>query len=1486
MSDIKLTDEQEAIIDNPDTQADTLVIAGAGSGKTFTMTRRIIHLIQQGARPEEILGLTFTNKAAGELNQRVLAAFQGTRQGADAALSAHPQVSTYDSFFQSLVRRYGVLIGVDPTVQPLTHAGRVQLASRVVSRHLSDLFAASQATDELFKRIGLEGVSFADDTDPSAVPSFSELVDKVLNLENECLSYMIDTKRTTVTAAVVSARRWNDAFIRKCRGLLEQAFSDFPDDFRRMLEHGEKGGTPRSGKKESKEEGKCRQLEFYRVYRLYLAAERRDRIMDLAVEYDAEKARGHMAEFSDFPAFALRLLTRFPSIGEEYRARYRYVFLDEYQDTSTTQAVLLSLLFHAGKDKRSAVTAVGDPFQSIYGWRGASPSAFKLFTRDFGIHAESIRTLSATVRNKPMVLSVANRLTNPLRAPARLHRVSATYKDDAFRDDTPVKELTVLGEKDRGPQEEANVSVLVAGSRPQEEDAIAAFAKWEIGRYRASRNAEGGKGRTEASGPVVAVLLRSATHFGEYRRAMEAAGLRCEVVGQTNPLDAPEARDLLAVLESVVDPGDSRTVMRLLASPRYGLTASDLAALSSLATRINEEQWYQQLVVAGIATGTEDAAQRAALVRANRDSLPMASGLTDLLLSEGLAQELDDPDVRAQLSLGARRSILDVSRILRDAESHSDESVPSCLRAAVSALGLDADLPVAAAVRQTLAEGRFSGQGGEGGVAPARVPSRSEVSASLDAFLRLADSYAGEMPEGMAPTLSGFVSWVRSLGPDDVRGIVADTQPDADVVIMTVHQAKGLEWPAVVVAGMDGSVFPSSNSVRFPLPTSGSGDAKAQAKEEFQEARHDFVTAASVWAVDDASVPYPVRSDASVLPAFPHGAVTGEGADPLADIEDLGSLEELYQEVFAPRPEDIGTPDSPTTRSTGVPAFLSLEERCGERAAADELRIAYVALTRSRGDLLVTCTAKPAPLTPGSMSTPVGEAASSLRKDAGLFWQSIHNQTRGAAQEMGQPVREPCVALALQGAERSGAKTVGEDTVRSRQGTQAGAGMAQAGGPGAARSADDRMAATPAARLSDEDCAEFSGSPLVELSGLCAGPDASDLAAIFETAVPYETRVEIEQRDPQAAGQALWPARLTPSVETVLSDAAESVLRAIASSTPERRSGAAGPRAVEGQLTRRAKELLELRGYSQAGSRSGSDLPQGQDSRPESLPQSEGAGAGRDWTRSTASIARAASEAMAGKSIPVTRLQRIVTASSEEEERQALVEIIRPMPQPPKDAANLGTMFHAWVASRLDPAAGEPGPSAAAGDSQQAGISTGSSASSSTADLQVLERLARIESNPDDPLARRIATWKRAFEESIWSRRQVESVEQEYELYLSGHRLPARLDAVFRGAISDEPGHETPGRFTVVDWKTGRRPQTASETRARLLQLRVYRIAFALSQGIDPGDVDAALFYVSQADPGRRQIELRDHGTLEDLMAQLDRNPRFVRFMRSPQAQE
>lgn len=206
--------EQAAIINAP-AQDDVLVVAGAGSGKTFTMTQRIIALINRGVAPERILGLTFTRKAAGELLERVSAAV--SREDSPAAQGAQtpgastpnfdraflkPAIFTYDAFFQTIVRQYGLLVGFDQNTQPLSEAGALQLATEVIDEHMD------QALSE-------------------DLGAFTSLARSVLALSGAIGSAMIGSGCTGFDEAVERVRQWDSAFVDALRLALEN--EDIPD---------------------------------------------------------------------------------------------------------------------------------------------------------------------------------------------------------------------------------------------------------------------------------------------------------------------------------------------------------------------------------------------------------------------------------------------------------------------------------------------------------------------------------------------------------------------------------------------------------------------------------------------------------------------------------------------------------------------------------------------------------------------------------------------------------------------------------------------------------------------------------------------------------------------------------------------------------------------------------------------------------------------------------------------------------------------------------------------------------------------------------------------------------------------------------------------------------------------------------------------------------------------------------------------------------
>lgn len=338
-----------------------VVVAGAGSGKTTLMAARVVYLVVTGqVRPDEVLGLTFTTKAASELRQRIREALERAgfgpggpdlrdcpdraargEQDEEAVELLEPTVSTYNAYASALLSEHGLRIGHEPDTRVMADASRYQLAARVIDRHTGRVELLSDSP--------------------------RHVIDYVLRLEGALSEHLVD----------VAALRGFDA---------AQA-----PRFAEALQ---------AGPKKTRDD-------------VASAFARRAEALDLVEEYRRLKQALGLMDFSDQIALAARLAESHAEVGEQERGKFKVVLLDEYQDTSVAQARMLRRLFGGGHP----VMAVGDPNQAIYGWRGASVSNILRFGEDFprGDGAEVARfRLSVNRRSDTRILDVANALADPL----------------------------------------------------------------------------------------------------------------------------------------------------------------------------------------------------------------------------------------------------------------------------------------------------------------------------------------------------------------------------------------------------------------------------------------------------------------------------------------------------------------------------------------------------------------------------------------------------------------------------------------------------------------------------------------------------------------------------------------------------------------------------------------------------------------------------------------------------------------------------------------------------------------------------------------------------------------------------------------------------------------------------------------------------------------------------------------------------------------
>lgn len=667
------TDQQlEAI--TADLRDPMLVVAGAGSGKTAIMAARVMWAVGTGAVDAgEVLGLTFTVKAAGELGQRMRDGLAGPLR--DAARSrevvGEPSVDTYHSFARQLVLEHGLRIGVEPDSRMISEIEVAHLAHQVTVR-------SRRRLSEVARR-------------PIDVSARLRALDKRL-------------AEHSVTPDQLSADA--EAFITDVDAI---------------------GNRPG-------EMGKARTIARARI-----------ELAHLVDEFRVAKARSAVLDFADLMRLADDLVSAHPDVGALVRERYGLVLLDEYQDTSFVQTKILAALFGGGHP----VTAVGDPLQGIYGWRGASEASITTFPTQF-VRADgrdaAVHTLSISQRSVPGVLAAANRIASDL---SRRHPTSC-----------PLEAAARFAETSSAA--ERAVPTVIAALLKEHADELAWVAdQVQLELDRGTRPDQ------------VAVLCRTNGGTLDVASALGEREIRVQVSSSGSLLEHPAALDVINVLQAAFDPLDNPAVARLLRRPRWRIGDRDLAVLGRRAADLARGPTPRQG-----ADSTGRPRYRASLVDAVRgvDAVDLPS-LAEAVARPG-AEDSYRYSAEARARLAEFRAELDAVRALHGLP------LPEIVADVISRVGLDVEVEV---------EKR---RGGSGAIVKV---------AGLRRLLALADEQAAKDP---AAGVSGFLAWLRAvehLGTDvEVEPI---REPDA-VQVLTAHAAKGLEWDVVVVAGLAAGAFP------------------------------------------------------------------------------------------------------------------------------------------------------------------------------------------------------------------------------------------------------------------------------------------------------------------------------------------------------------------------------------------------------------------------------------------------------------------------------------------------------------------------------------------------------------------------------------------------------------------------------------------------------------------------------------------------------
>jgi DNA helicase-2/ATP-dependent DNA helicase PcrA len=664
-----------------------LVVAGAGTGKTQVITRRIAWLIAtRRARPSEILALTFTDKAADEMQTRVdqLVPYGYT----DAA------VSTFHAFGDRLIREFALELGLPTDSRVLSRPEVVIfLRERLFRFDLDEYRPLGDPTRFLGALTTLFSRCKDEDVEPRAYLDYAASL----------------AERAAEGRAVADAERHKVA--RKGSASDEGSSSDEDSS-------ADEGSS--SDELNALEEEARRQTELARAY---------DRYQTLLRE-------AGLIDFGDQVSLALRLLRESPVARVELQHRYRYILVDEFQDTNRAQSELVELLaaLHGN------VTVVGDDDQSIYKFRGAAISNILEFKRHY-----------------PRARQVVLRRNYRSRAPI----LDASYRLIRFNDPDRLEVRNGIDKRlvaERGATE-VPVRHMVFATGSEEADWVA--------REIAARVASGARPRD------FAILVRANADADPILRSLNIASVPWRFTGTSGLYARPEIRLLLAFLRAVADLSSSVDIYALAASRVYGLGGPDLTAIVNSARHRNRSLWEV----------IEELTRQPGLLRLG-------------------------PDTRAAME-----------RLVGDLRRFTD---------------LAHERPAGEVLYQFLRDSGLLSR-----LASTDTVSAEEALQNIARFFDIIRAQSDLVPDDRVIFVARNLQTLIDAGDDPAT---AEVDPDADAVaVLTVHKAKGLEFPVVFMTGLVDGRFPArTRREQLALPVALVHEVLPEGDPRVQEERRLF----------------------------------------------------------------------------------------------------------------------------------------------------------------------------------------------------------------------------------------------------------------------------------------------------------------------------------------------------------------------------------------------------------------------------------------------------------------------------------------------------------------------------------------------------------------------------------------------------------------------------------------------------------------------
>ena len=671
------------------TDGPVLILAGAGSGKTRVITYRIAYLIEhKGVMPESILAMTFTNKAAAEMGERVEKLVGGLS-------IAKPVISTFHSFCVRILRRDIEAMRIPSSAPGQTPIGHTK---NFVIYDESD---QQSLVKSIMRRLGVD--------------------DKQL------------TPRT-----VLGRISW----------------------------------------------AKNHMLDPQELY-LQSADPKTERVAHLYEEYRKELRKANALDFDDLLLEAVRLLKSAATVREYYNRRFQYLLIDEYQDTNRPQYELMRML--AGEHHN--VCAVGDEDQSIYSWRGADIRNILEFEQDFP-EAKIIR-LEQNYRSTQNILQAA----------------SSVVSNNIRR-----KGKNLWTARQGG----AKIGYYEA---PDGENEALFAADW-IARYVREANDHG-------ETPRAAVLYRTNSQSRLFEEGMRRYGLKYHVVGGFSFYERAEIKDMISYLKVIYNPDDSISLLRVINTPTRGIGKGTIDTLEQLALETGSSLWE--------AIG--EAIRRQLLPQRALSSLQSFQQLIDD------ARAMLDGTFAQQLQVGARGEPA--------TESHREELSEHAAENDATAFdpnefgNFSFDFGAAHSEGENGSGTDFSASEGqpeeaqrppepEIGAVPEAFPTPTTSTADVLKFLIDRTRYIKLLEEEDTPEAFSRIENLRELvnaamdSRDraetldqflDHAALVADADDydaRAQITLMSLHAAKGLEFPLVFLSGLEEGLFPHSRTMLVP----------------------------------------------------------------------------------------------------------------------------------------------------------------------------------------------------------------------------------------------------------------------------------------------------------------------------------------------------------------------------------------------------------------------------------------------------------------------------------------------------------------------------------------------------------------------------------------------------------------------------------------------------------------------------------------------